>query len=271
MKLTIATHNGIFHADEVTAIALLNVFTEAKYSVIRTRDQATIDQANIAIDVGGKYDEVDRFDHHQKSYTGTLSSAGMIWQWLAESGYPTIDKLIAEVDAQDTGVQRQEQFHYCNIISSFNASDIHGEDQAQAFNDAVAFATRFIGNLKAKEDLRQHQADIAHNAKFQEQEGVMFAMVAEWVPVSNLVGLADFMVSYDKAQEAWTVQQVPAQLGEFGGKYKLLARDTDPELGFEVFVHKAGFIGKYKEQDCDGERYLTVLIDGVGIVQPTLL
>jgi len=270
MTLTIATHNGTFHADEVTAIALLNIFTDQKYEVIRTRDQATIDAANIAIDVGGKYDEVDRFDHHQESYTGTLSSAGMIWQWLAISDYPTIDKLIAEVDAQDTGVQRQEQFHYCNILSSFNASDIHGEAQAQAFNDAVAFATRFISNLKAKEDLRQHQIDIAKNANFQTKKGIVFAVVSEWTPVSNLVDLADFMISYDKAQDAWTVQQVPAKIGEFGGKYKLLARDTDPQLGFEVFVHKAGFIGKYKEQDCEGERYLTILVDGVGIVQPTL-
>ena len=268
--LQVATHNGTFHADEVTAIALLNVFTDEEYDIVRTRDQAIIASSNIAIDVGGEYDEVNRFDHHQESYTGPLSSAGMIWQWLAKLGYPVISTLVSQIDEQDTGVKFQEQFHYCNIISSFNASDIHGEDQAQAFNDAVAFATRFISNLKGKEDLRQHQTKIAHSARFQVQEGVMFAIVSEWVPVSNLVGLADFMVSYDKAQSAWAVQQVPIELGKFGGKYKLVARDTDPELEFEIFVHKAGFIGKYKEQDCDTVKYLTVLVDGVGICQLVL-
>jgi len=270
---TVVTHNGVFHADEVTAIALLVIFTDTfsvdkdLETIVRTRNPKIIAKADIAIDVGGVYDKDKfQFDHHQPSYKGNLSSAGMIEHYIILDDYPTIQALVKEVDEQDTGVKRQSPNHYCNIISSFNYKDINSDIQYACFIDAVKFAVRYISNLKEAQLLKAHQADIAKQAHLQTISNVVFATVSEWIPVSNLIGIADFMISYDEAQEAWTVQQVPVKLGEFGGKYKLLATDASTE----VFVHKAGFIAKYRAQYLDRVGLLSLTIDLVGLLQPTL-
>ena len=63
----------------------------SKWSLIhinRTRDENIIEAADIVFDVGGIYDPTNgRFDHHQNEYSGPLSSAGMMLQWLTESGW----------------------------------------------------------------------------------------------------------------------------------------------------------------------------------------
>jgi len=80
MKKVIGTHNGIFHSDEIIAIALLNkVFEET--SIIRSRDPKELQEANILVDVGGKFDGVKFFDHHQfkdGDKNWGLSSAGLV-------------------------------------------------------------------------------------------------------------------------------------------------------------------------------------------------
>ena len=79
-----AIHDGGYHADEVTACALLIVFGQIDQdSIYRTRDEAVLAQCEFVCDVGGVYDEsIKNFDHHQSSYTGPLSSAGMILLYL---------------------------------------------------------------------------------------------------------------------------------------------------------------------------------------------
>lgn len=58
--ITVATHSGQFHADELVAIAILKeALPNYHLSIIRTRKFEEINAADIAIDVGG-----GRFDHH---------------------------------------------------------------------------------------------------------------------------------------------------------------------------------------------------------------
>lgn len=85
--MLVVTHSGPFHADEVFAYALLRVFLGDELELVRTREPAIIARADIAIDVGGEYDASrGRFDHHQQSYPGSLSSAGMVLSWLEHAG-----------------------------------------------------------------------------------------------------------------------------------------------------------------------------------------
>ena len=78
-----ATHSGKFHADDVLAWALLLEFYNPDLELVRTRDAQRIKEADIVFDVGGIFDpQQKRFDHHQSSYTGPLSSAGMVLEWL---------------------------------------------------------------------------------------------------------------------------------------------------------------------------------------------
>lgn len=109
--MLVVTHSGPFHADEVFACALLRVFLGEGLELVRTRDPVIIAQADIAIDVGGEYDPArGRFDHHQKSYPGSLSSAGMVLSWLEQMGKVGLRSAaqlradwVDHIDAVDTG------------------------------------------------------------------------------------------------------------------------------------------------------------------------
>src|ERR1700733_2167520 len=88
IKRSAGTHDGSFHADEVTACALLMAFGLVdRDKIVRSRDLHVLDECEYVCDVGGIYDPaVKRFDHHQSEYTGDLSSAGMILLYLKERG-----------------------------------------------------------------------------------------------------------------------------------------------------------------------------------------
>ena len=62
------THNGIFHADDVFAAALLRLAFGDKIIFKRTRNETEIENADIVFDVGKKYDGIKFFDHHQDDY-----------------------------------------------------------------------------------------------------------------------------------------------------------------------------------------------------------
>lgn len=84
--MLIVTHNGKFHADDAWAVAVLHIlYPEA--DIVRTRDQAIIDQADFVVDVGGVWEPAaGRFDHHQKGFSGArqggvpYASAGLVWR-----------------------------------------------------------------------------------------------------------------------------------------------------------------------------------------------
>lgn len=50
--MKMAVHNGVFHADEVFGVALMETI-EPDLQVIRTRDEAVIAECDIVADVGG--------------------------------------------------------------------------------------------------------------------------------------------------------------------------------------------------------------------------
>jgi uncharacterized UPF0160 family protein len=132
----VGTHSGTFHCDEVTATALLqhHVPSMKNSKLVRSRDDADLQQCGCVVDVGGVYDSsAARFDHHQPSFSHTynsnfstkLSSAGLVWKhfgslilrdmlgWDNECSehVNTVKDMvyrtfIHEIDAIDNGVQR---------------------------------------------------------------------------------------------------------------------------------------------------------------------
>lgn len=97
-KALIYTHSGKFHADDVFAVATLQLVldkSQRRYQVIRTRDMKTLDQAKekttrrddvFIVDVGDSYDpEHNQFDHHQFGGAGErhgvqYAAFGLVWQ-----------------------------------------------------------------------------------------------------------------------------------------------------------------------------------------------
>lgn len=93
-SICLGTHNGIFHADEVIAISIINIINDGinDIEVIRSRDLDLLYyNTDIMIDIGG-----GEYDHHQKGgngqrYNGVkYASAGLIWR---DAGINAINRL----------------------------------------------------------------------------------------------------------------------------------------------------------------------------------
>jgi uncharacterized UPF0160 family protein len=157
---SLGTHDGSFHADEVSACALLLVFNLIDQDqIFRTRNPEKLAECEFVCDVGGIYDpQKKRFDHHQLEYTGPLSSAGMIWQYLRDEKIIT-DALyeyvnhavIIGIDAHDNGkvLQRDGVCTFSHVIAGYVpvAYDANEKEQSAAFFQALDFALGFFQRL----------------------------------------------------------------------------------------------------------------------------
>lgn len=76
--MSIGTHSGKFHCDEVFACHMLRLLPEYKEAnIVRTRDAGKLAKCDVVVDVGGVYDpSTHRYDHHQQEFNGTMKSLG---------------------------------------------------------------------------------------------------------------------------------------------------------------------------------------------------
>lgn len=160
---SLGTHNGGFHADEVTACALLLLFNQIdKDKIIRTRDPEKLNQCEYVCDVGGVFDPSrKKFDHHQAEYKGHLSSAGMILNYLkdqkiiSEKEFNLLqNNLIYGVDAHDNGIEVAPQgvATYSSIVGNFAPIQHESteEEWNQTFHLALDFALSHLKRLYAR-------------------------------------------------------------------------------------------------------------------------
>ena len=145
-KVTIATHNGGFHSDDVFAVATLELYLAQQgvedIEVVRTRDEAVISEADYVVDVGAVYDPAEkRFDHHQKDSPAPrengvpYASFGLVWKEYGaeicggEATAQVIDeKLVQPIDGPDNGVflsgppeiEGVYPYFLGNVVSVFN-------------------------------------------------------------------------------------------------------------------------------------------------------
>jgi uncharacterized UPF0160 family protein len=154
------THDGPFHADEVSACALLLLANLIdRDQIVRSRQEARLARCEFVCDVGGKYDPAQkRFDHHQADYRGDLSSAGMILAYLrecqlfSEEQYLCLrDGVIAGVDADDTGRMKPIRglLTFSQIISQMLPIAYDSPDEAfdVTFLEAVDFALHHFSRI----------------------------------------------------------------------------------------------------------------------------
>ena len=158
--ITIATHNGNFHADDVFSVAALkNIFPSFK--LIRSRNLEIIAKADIVLDVGGEYDpDTDRFDHHQRGGAGErangipYSSFGLIWKKYGlqickgnqEVANALDTGLVSTIDAIDCGHAEgvSKGISLSQTISLFNPTWQEDSHFDTCFDEAVSFAARLL-------------------------------------------------------------------------------------------------------------------------------
>jgi uncharacterized UPF0160 family protein len=157
------THDGSFHADEVTACSLLLLFDRIdRDKIFRTRDPERLASCDYVCDVGGHYDPAARrFDHHQVEYQGSMSSAGMVLLYLKNREilsphlYEWYNRvIISGVDAHDNGRASLEPgvTTFSQVVSNFLPVDYETsvEEMDAAFFTALGFVVGHLDRLKKR-------------------------------------------------------------------------------------------------------------------------
>ncbi len=180
--MRIVTHNGVFHADDVFAVATCCLFEEVhpnRANIVRTRDPELVRGGvdTVVVDVGGTFDRGRRlFDHHQQGRAGSrengilYSSFGLVW---GHYGVRLVDypeqweivdcTLVQPIDATDNGQELYtggtaafegvRGYSLSKAISSFNPTvrelEATPRDSREAlflarFRDACEFAYRLL-------------------------------------------------------------------------------------------------------------------------------
>lgn len=265
------THDGSFHADEVTACALLllfNLIDEDK--IVRTRVPEDLKRCEYVCDVGGIYDPTQNlFDHHQVEYQGPLSSAGMILLHLETVGKIThkekmfLDRtVIIGVDAHDNGRELHDAgvATYSHIISNYNTV-IHDEDPRQqdtAFFEALAFAKTYFQKMWKRYQYMQSCRQIVSEKMAEQKECLIFEENIPWMESFFEMGgeqhPAKFVIM--PSGHHWKLRGIPPSMRE---KMKVrvpmpldwaghLEGDLQKICGIKgaVFCHKGRFISVWE-------------------------
>ncbi len=268
------THDGTFHADEVSACALLLVFNLIDRDKIhRTRDESELAQMEYVCDVGGIYDTaIKRFDHHQNEYEGNLASAGMIWQYLKDQGivdthlYEYVNHLIIiGIDAHDNGIVLQEDgvCTFSHVIANFVpiGEEATTENLNQAFFEALKFVTGHFTRLFDRYHYIEQCKDKVAKAMEGESRALIFDESMPWQENFFALGGEEhpalFVVM--PSQEHWKLRGIPPnEIDKMAVRQPLpneWAGLRDEELsevsGIEggIFCHKGRFISVWKTKE----------------------
>lgn len=243
---TVVTHNGLFHADETFGTAFLSLLLGSEVRVVRTRNPAQIEQAYVALDVGGVYDNAKlRYDHHQREFTdvheGTsvkLAACGLIWRHYGsvvitklhpeldveqvKTLWQMVDETICRpVDLQDNGQgtfkvegAEAQALTITMMVSSFNQQDIYSPAQDEAFMRVVEILKEYILNfLRAGANKLQLLKEAEETVKAQLGSRVLvldkFLPYRETVLKANAEEGGQFDLVTYPAKGQWNLQTIP--------------------------------------------------------------
>jgi uncharacterized UPF0160 family protein len=191
---SLGTHDGIFHADEVTTAAFLILFDLIdKENIYRTRDTAILARCEYVCDVGWEYDPSKKhFDHHQMEYSGKMSSAGMILCYLRDIGvigdkeYDFYNNtLVTGIDAYDNG-QETPRTGFCTfsqVIMNFAPieREMTSEEESASFFEALAFTYNHLHRWRQRFHYRQACSVIVDETMKKYSECLFFDKNIAWL------------------------------------------------------------------------------------------
>jgi uncharacterized UPF0160 family protein len=238
----LVTHGNGFHADDVTAYAILKeVLTKRgeTWEIARSRDPEIIATGDIVFDIGDIYDPAtNRYDHHQRGKAGTrengiyYAAAGLIWKHFGmelcsnETVWSQIDKgIISELDAIDNGQNYIGELLFKNTgysslgmhIANFETlsfDDASNPDQLlQEFEQASEFMRGIISRaIVACERLEQAFQDATRTYQNSSDKQIIIFDKNYARPIwKRLAEYPEpiFAVYYKKASDSWKVEAVP--------------------------------------------------------------
>ena len=245
--LTVATHSGTFHADDVFAFAILRAATGERVELIRSRDQAVLDRAQVVFDVGGSYDPAKRrYDHHMRDKPlrpngEPFSSAGLIWRDFGADAVahlfpgaapPTVNRMVAmvdgglirDIDLMDNGAMIPNPGHFSTVIEAFNATFAEpGRDEHQSFLQAAAMAATVLERVCAGALAAiQAEATVAQAARGTDDPRIIVLETrVPWEDAVFDLGLDQALYVVRPAGDAWTCSAIPPERGSFAQRHPL--------------------------------------------------
>ncbi|WP_415898482.1 MYG1 family protein [Neptuniibacter sp. QD48_11] len=237
--ITIVTHSGNFHADDVFSIAALRAIFPS-FKLIRTRDEELIRQADIVVDVGGEYDpDTGRFDHHQRGGAGErengipYSSFGLIWQKYgveicqgnAEVAQAVDADLVSAIDAIDCGYGDgvAKGVSLSQTISMFNPTWQEETHFDEGFDEAVDFASRVLNRFIASADGGISAKDIVAKAieNAEDPRVIVLEQYTPWKRTVHALSKEALYIVYPSDTGQWRIQAIPVKPGSFEDKKSL--------------------------------------------------
>lgn len=276
-KLTIGTHNGVFHTDEVIAIAFLKIEEPRReVEVIRTRDMNTLSECDFLVDVGGEYDGQTKFDHHQWNYESKFygkSSAGLVYDFLIDNKGWTeqFTSFIEHVDARDTRSSRKPYMTWdfrtnslvkvkvckydplnphdelCNYIAKCNTLEPMSQEQDDMFNVVLELVSDYLLDMLDIVDSVWEEKVMDYSEIIELGNKTAKIKNNEFKRRSELV-VTDGLVNYGEWYPTWSkdlVDGVFVTNGDRDGEFKVMV-DTNYlkiiSCNDNVFTHASGFI-----------------------------
>jgi len=280
----IVTHDANFHADDVFAVATLQIYLDKigeKYKVVRSRDKDIIDSADFVVDTGKVYDEeTNRFDHHQetfhdKGYLGIpYSSFGLVWKHYGmqicgeEKQNKNVwtklrNEFVSVIDANDNGlitsqpaIKGLQPLDPETFIFSFKPpfNERNETTMYKTFLEAVAFAKGFlereIASMLQKEESREEFEKILKSKKnYLKTDSLLALILPKPFPWKDFLDMDDndfdFVVS-EREEGVWMAQGVPKNKSTMELKVvkKSWAGLTDEELSEKAGVSDLVFYHK---------------------------
>ena len=273
-----AVHNGIFHADDVFGVALMqSIYNDLE--IIRTRDEELLKTCDIVSDVGnGKY------DHHHVDKTRRENGIpycgfGLLWRDFGISyinaKFPDLSNLkeqqevaekvdtilIQQIDAQDNGVDVMTSqvpiMTLCDIIYTFIPTGAGEDEIEKGFFEAVEFAKKILYKVTKKfVDSYENYRMIKNELKKQNVKKSHILVLEKSIPWKDTILELDrnenvLYVVYQDVTGSWCTQTVPKEANSFAARKDLpktwggLNKDDLSKLtGIEncTFCHPALFI-----------------------------
>jgi uncharacterized UPF0160 family protein len=269
---TIVTHDGVFHADEVFATALIKLVAkknnnENKIQIIRTRNPKILQEhltleTSIVIDVGNS-----EYDHHQELKYNTIngeevpmSSFGLVYKKFLELGLIIFDKdlqsLVTEIDKADNGVAPST---VSTLIRTFTPNWNNTNDTAMddAFKKAVKFAKKILKNMLEKTNSSLLAEKIIKNEiqNLKKQE-LLYGTRKNYLVLQTFIPFQETIIKYNetaleedkivfvinKNKNKYNLHTIKKALGSFENHVDLISFDVAKELNIDVdFIHNNKF------------------------------
>lgn len=152
----IYTHSGVFHADEVSCVALLRVLGFTGEVIRVSRAPEAVHEDEIVLDIGGRYDDDHWFDHHQadcpvRENGVKYATFGLLVKHFgicSEAGFENFDtRFVCGIDARDNGqweLLKEYPSPIGELVRLLNPNWDSSESESERFEEAVTIVQRVI-------------------------------------------------------------------------------------------------------------------------------